>query len=359
MGHRPIALVGGATGMIGDPSGRTSERVLLTPEMVERNVLGLKEQLARFVSFEGANAALVLNNYDWIAPVSHLEWLRMVGKHFTVNYMIAKESVRRRLEDREHGISYTEFSYMLLQAYDFLHLYDHHGCRVQAGGTDQWGNITAGTDLIRKVRGGEAYGLTLPLLSTASGEKFGKSAGNAVWLDAARTSPYQFYQFWMQTDDRDVERYLKLFTDESAETIAAVCAEPPEKREAQKLLAARMTEAVHGAAGLAEAARASEILFGKEFAGLTEAELGSIFADVPSAALAAADLGTVKLSQALVAAGACKSKGEAVRLIASGGVYVNNRRVTTDAALGPEDLATRRTLVLRTGKKNYFLVHFD
>lgn len=358
MGHRPIALVGGATGMIGDPSGRSSERVLLTPEIVEQNVRGLREQLSRFVSFEGANAALVLNNYDWIAPMSHLDWLRAVGKHFTVNYMIAKESVRRRLEDREHGISYTEFSYMLLQAYDFLHLHDAHGCRVQAGGTDQWGNITAGTDLIRKVRGGEAYGLTLPLLSTASGEKFGKSAGNAVWLDAARTSPYQFYQFWMQTDDRDVERYLKLFTYESLEAIAAVSAEPAERREPQKLLAARMTEAVHGAAGLTEATRASEILFGKEFAQLSEAELGSIFADVPSTTLAPADLGTVKLSQALVAAGGCKSKGEAARLIASGGVYVNNRRVTADAALGPGDLATSRTVVLRTGKKSYFLVHF-
>ena len=231
----------------------------------------------------------MVNNAEWTAPVSYLDWLRDVGKYFTVNYMIAKESVRRRLEDREQGISYTEFSYMLLQANDFLQLFDAYGCTIQAGGSDQWGNITAGIDLVRKARSGaEVYGFTHPLLATASGEKFGKSAGNAVWLDARRTSPYQFYQFWVQSEDADVERYLKLFTFETVESIDAAAAahrEHPERREAQKLLAARMTEIVHGKEGLDEAVRASEALFGKELSGLSDEELSSIFADVPSKTL--------------------------------------------------------------------------
>src|SRR3984957_17910420 len=226
-GHRPIVLVGGATGMVGDPSGRSTERQLLTLETLAANVEAVRRQLSRFVSFEGPNAAMMANNADWTAPVSYLEWLRDVGKHFTVNYMMAKESVRRRLEDREHGISYTEFSYMLLQANDFLHLFDTHGCEMQAGGSDQWGNITAGIELIRKVRGAQAFGITFPLLATSSGEKFGKSAGNAVWLDPARTSPYQFYQYWIRTDDRDAERFLNLFTLLRHEEIAALIASPP------------------------------------------------------------------------------------------------------------------------------------
>ena len=196
-GHTPIVLVGGATGMIGDPSGRSDERQLLTPEMIAANVEAIRPQLSRFVSFEGSNAAIVVDNSDWTRPVSYLEWLRTVGKYFTVNYMAAKESVRRRLEDREQGISYTEFSYMLIQANDFLHLFDHYGCAIQAGGSDQWGNITAGIDLVRKARGAEVFAMTLPLLTTSGGEKFGKSAGNAIWLDPVRTTPYQFYQFWM------------------------------------------------------------------------------------------------------------------------------------------------------------------
>lgn len=232
-GHRPIVLVGGATGMVGDPSGRSTERQLLTLETLAANVEAVRRQLSRFVSFEGPNAAIMANNAEWTQPVSYLEWLRDVGKHFTVNYMMAKESVRRRLEDREQGISYTEFSYMLLQANDFLQLFDKHGCTIQAGGSDQWGNITAGIDLVRKARRAEVHGFTHPLLSTPGGEKFGKSAGNAVWLDAKQTSPYQFYQFWVQTEDSDVERYLKLFTFESLATIAdaaAAHAEHPERR---------------------------------------------------------------------------------------------------------------------------------
>ena len=362
-GHRPIVLVGGATGMVGDPSGRSSERQLLTIETLAANVEGVRRQLSRFVSFEGPNAAIMANNADWTQPVSYLEWLRDVGKHFTVNYMMAKESVRRRLEDREQGISYTEFSYMLLQANDFAQLFDLHGCTIQAGGSDQWGNITAGIDLVRKARRAEVYGFTHPLLSTAGGEKFGKSAGNAVWLDAKQTSPYQFYQFWVQTEDSDVERYLKFFTFESLEAIAHVAAAHaghPERREAQKLLAARMTEIVHGKEGLGEAMRASEALFGKPLAGLSDEELTSIFADVPSVAMERSALAAgLRLTQILVAAGACGSKGEANRLIQGGGVYLNNRRISADGPVTEADLASKSMLVLRTGKKSYYLVRFS
>ena len=361
-GHRPIVLVGGATGMIGDPSGRSSERQLLTPEMAAANVEAIRPQLSRFVSFEGPNAAIVVDNGDWTRPVSYLEWLRTVGKHFTVNYMSAKESVRRRLEDREQGISYTEFSYMLIQANDFRHLFDHYGCAIQAGGSDQWGNITAGIDLVRKTRGAEVYGMTLPLLSTAGGEKFGKSAGNAVWLDPRRTSPYQFYQFWVQTDDGDVERYLKLFSFETLETIAeamAAHAQKPERREAQKFLAARMTEMVHGKEALEEAVRASEALFSKELSGLSDEELQAVFSDVPSVTLERSALaGGLRLTQALVQAGACASRGEANRLVQGGGVYVNNRRMSADVPLSEVGLASKSMLVLRTGKKSYYLVRF-
>ncbi len=361
-GHRPIVLVGGATGMIGDPSGRSTERQLLTPEMIAANVDAIRPQLSRFVSFEGANAAIVVDNTEWTRPVSYLDWLRSVGKHFTVNYMAAKESVRRRLEDREQGISYTEFSYMLIQANDFRHLFATYGCSIQAGGSDQWGNITAGIDLIRKTQGGEAFGITLPLLSTSTGEKFGKSAGNAVWLDPNRTSPYQFYQFWMQTEDRDVERYLKLFSFESLEKIGEVCqahALHPERRGAQKFLAAHMTGLVHGQAAVEDAIRASDALFSKELSGLSDEELTAVFSDVPSITLPRASLSDgTRLAQILVQAGACASKGAANRLIQGGGVYLNNRRVSADAALTEADLASKSMLVLRTGKKDYYLVRF-
>lgn len=362
-GHRPIVLVGGATGMVGDPSGRSTERNLLDLDTLAANVEGVRRQLSRFVSFEGENAALLVNNAEWTAPISYLDWLRNVGKYFTVNYMIAKESVRRRLEDREQGISYTEFSYMLLQAHDFLQLFDAYGCTIQAGGSDQWGNITAGIDLVRKARGGaEVYGFTHPLLATASGEKFGKSAGNAVWLDANRTSPYQFYQFWMQVEDADVERFLKLFTFEPLDGIEEAMRahrERPERREAQKLLAARMTGIVHGKESLEEAQRASEALFSKELSGLSDEELRSIFADVPSKILERVTLDSgLRLSQLLVAAGACSSKGEANRLIQGGGVYLNNRRVNADQPVTAGDLASKSMLVLRTGKKSYYLVRF-
>ena len=359
-GHRPIVLVGGATGMIGDPSGRGTERQLLTVEDIKSNAAAVRDQLSRFVSFEGENAALMVDNHDWTSPVSYLEWLRTIGKHFTVNYMMAKESVRRRLEDRDQGISYTEFSYMLLQANDFLHLSDNHNCAIQAGGSDQWGNITAGTELIRKVRSREAFGITFPLLATSSGEKFGKSAGNAVWLDPKRTSPYQFYQFWIRTDDRDVERMLRLFTFLAMEEIEAVMskhAEAPEQRSAQKRLAEEMTQLVHGTEQLRAAMNASEALFGGELSGLSDADLIDIFADVPSFTVAADHLEAgMKIADVLVAAGAAKSKGEAQRLVQGGGVYINNKRIDGPMTLVQRrDLASESMFVVRVGKKSYYL----
>ncbi len=362
MGHKPIVLVGGATGMIGDPSGKVSERPLLTPETVALNVEAMRKQLGQFMSFEGPNAAVIVDNGDWIRPMGHIDWLRDVGKYFTVNYMLSKESVRRRLEDREHGISYTEFSYMLLQAYDFLHLFDQYACRVQAGGSDQWGNITAGIDLVRKARAAEVYGMTLPLLSTSSGEKFGKSEGNAIWLDRERTTPYRFYQFWVRTDDADVERYLKLFSFEDLEEIREICEahnKHPERREAQKLLAARITEVVHGKEGLRQAVRASEFLFGQEVSGLSDTDLSEVFADIPSLELARSSLTSgLRLNEALVRVGACPTKAEASRLIKSGGVYVNNQRALSEITLTEGNLASESMLVLRTGKRNYFLIRF-
>ena len=359
-GHRPIVLVGGATGMIGDPSGRGSERQLLSLEEIKSNAAAVRQQLSRFVSFEGENAALMVDNADWTSLISYLEWLRTVGKHFTINYMMAKESVRRRLEDREHGISYTEFSYMLLQANDFLHLSDHHNCSIQAGGSDQWGNITAGTELIRKVRAREAFGITFPLLATSAGEKFGKSAGNAVWLDAKRTSPYQFYQFWIRTDDRDVERMLRLFTFLEMDEIASVMTthmEAPEQRRAQKRLAEEMTRLVHGAGQLQAVANASEALFGGELSGLSDSDLTDIFADVPSFTVSASQLDSgMKIADVLVAAGAAKSKGEAQRLVQGGGVYINNKRTEgTQALVERRDLASESMFVVRVGKKSYYL----
>ena len=363
-GHRPIALVGGATGMIGDPSGRATERQLLTPDMVAANAGAIRRQLERFVSFEGENAASIVDNAEWTAPISHLEWLRTVGKHFTVNYMLAKESVRRRLEDREHGISYTEFSYMLLQANDFLHLFRSRNCRIQGGGSDQWGNITAGTDLIRKVCGEEAYGITFPLLSTSSGEKFGKSAGNAVWLDPQRTSPYQFYQFWMRTEDADVDRFLKLFTFLDLEETGAIMTEhqaAPERRAGQRRLASEVTRLVHGDEGLERARRASEVLFGSEIAGLSDRDLQDVFADVPSCVLERGRLEVgIRIPDLMVQCGAARSKGEATRLAQAGGVYLNNRRVEgAEAVVRPEHLASESTLVLRSGKKSYYLIRFQ
>ncbi|MHC5054563.1 MAG: tyrosine--tRNA ligase [Planctomycetota bacterium] len=365
-GHRVILVVGGATGMIGDPSGRSDERALQTPEEIERNVEGIRGQIARFVELEGASGgtpAKIVNNYDWTAPMSFIEWLRDVGKHFTVNYMLAKDSVKSRLGS-ESGISYTEFSYMTMQAYDFLHLHDAEGCTLQAGGSDQWGNITAGIDLVRKLRGKEVYGLTFPLVTTSSGEKFGKSAGNAVWLSPERTSPYVFYQYWINTDDRDVVKYLNYFTflsDDEIATLASGVEAEPHKRAAQRALAWEVTKTVHGEEAAERAKRASEMIFGGEIAGLTDAEIEEAFAEVPSVTLAAKDLEAgINIVELLSSSGLCKSKGVARKLVISGGAYLNNRRVTDHAmTVTREHLASEHELVLRSGKKTYRLVRLE
>ncbi|PLX45299.1 MAG: tyrosine--tRNA ligase [Deltaproteobacteria bacterium] len=362
-GHTPIALVGGATGMVGDPSGKSEERNLLTAEQVTANVAGIRKQLSHFLDFEGENPALLLDNHDWIGPMSFIDWLRDVGKYFNLNIMLGKESVKARLAS-DAGLSYTEFSYQTMQAYDFLHLFDHHGCTIQGGGSDQWGNITAGIELIRKARGKSAYGLTSPLITTAKGEKFGKSAGNAIWLDPKRTSPYKYYQYWINTDDRDVERYLKFFTFLPIEEIGEIMRaheEAPGRREAQRRLAMESTTLVHGEEGLEKALRASKVLFGGEISGMSDADLSEIFADVPSIEMERARLADgIGLIDLLHEAGTCKSKGEARRDITGGGIYINNeRQVDIERLVKEEDLATETIMVLRKGKKNYRMVRFS
>lgn len=363
-GHKPIALVGGATGMIGDPSGRGSERELLTGDMVARNAECIRAQLEQFLDFEGDSAAVMVNNLDWIGSFSYIEWLREVGKHFSVNAMIAKESVKRRLEDREQGISYTEFSYQLLQAYDFKHLFDTQGCLMQCGGSDQWGNITAGIDLVRRFHRQEALGLTFPLVTTSSGEKFGKSAGNAVWLDARRTSPYQFYQYWIQSDDRDVAKLLNFFTflhPDDVKEIVKEHEEAPHQRLAQQRLAEEVTRTVHGQEALEKALKASKVLFGGSLEGLNDAELLEIFNDVPSTAVPMARLSEgINLIDLMAESGLSKSKGEARRMVKGGGAYVNNQGVSgIDAVLTRDNLASESVIILRSGKKNYHLIRFE
>ncbi len=361
LGHRPIALAGGGTGRIGDPSGRDDERQLQDEATIATNLAGIREQLGRFLDLATPDRGLLVDNHTWLAELDFVGFLRDVGKHFSVNQMIARESVKRRLESREQGISFTEFSYQLLQAYDFAHLYTTEGCVLQGGGSDQWGNITAGTDLIRRMHDGQAHGLVWPLLTTASGAKFGKSAGNAVWLDAGQTSPYAYYQYWINAADDDVERFLALFTFLSMEEIGQVMAahaEAPFKREAQRRLAEEATRICHGEEGLAEAVRATEVLFGKEpFSGLSDAVLAEAFAAAPSVELPATALADgLTVADLMVAAEAATSAGEARRLVDGGGVRINNV-VVGDATrpLEPADMATDTTLVLRVGKKRYFL----
>jgi tyrosyl-tRNA synthetase len=358
-GHTPLAIVGGGTGMIGDPSGKSQERVLLSLEQVEANVAGIRPQLERFLDFgPGSNRARIVNNADWLGPVSLLEFLRDAGKHFTVNYLLQKESVSRRL-DSEEGISFTEFSYVLLQAYDFLQLFDRFGCTLQLGGSDQWGNITAGIDLIRRVRAAKAHGLVWPLMKTASGTKFGKTEEGTVWLDPARTSPFRFYQFWLNADDRDVVDYLKLFTFRPADEInelAASVERAPEKREAQRVLARDVTSLVHGREQTERSERASAVLFSGD---ITQANLDDalmVFEDAPSTELQWPDEGLTVI-QALVTTGLVPSKSEAMRLIKSGGVYVNNQRVADErAVLRRSDAIGGRLFILRKGQRQNHLV---
>jgi tyrosyl-tRNA synthetase len=318
--------------------------------------------LAHFLDFEiKTNPARVMNNADWLLSLNLVDFLRDVGKHFTVNYMITKDSVRTRL-DREDGISFTEFSYMLLQSYDFLHLHDVAGCKLQTGGSDQWGNITAGVELTRRMRGDAVYGLVYPLITKADGTKFGKTESGSVWLSAARTSPYRFYQFWLNTADKDVIPYLKFFTwrteAEIAELAAAVT-EHPEQREAQRVLARDMTALVHEATALAKAEQAAQALFGGDISGLSGAEIADIFAEVPSSQMPRQSLsdGTVTILDLLVSSEVAKSKGEARRAIAEGGIYLNNQRISDPAqAISSQDILDGQFLILRKGKKSYHLV---
>jgi tyrosyl-tRNA synthetase len=364
-GHRPIALVGGATGMIGDPSGKSEERNLLSPDVLRANVAMIERQLQRFLDFgPGAHAALLVNNYDWMGRFGYLEFLRDVGKHFPVNVMLAKDSVKNRLERTDGGLSYTEFSYMLLQAYDFVHLHQHYSCEIQVGGSDQWGNITAGIDLARRLGGAQLYGMTCPLLTKSDGTKMGKTESGALWLAADRTSPYRFYQYWINLADADVGGCLRFFTDLEQEEILALQTRhgaDPSRREAQRRLATELTRLVHGQQGLTVAQRATEVFFGAEIRDLSDAQLGEVFADVPSKELPRERLlgEGIPLVDALVETGLAKSKGDARRVVSQGGAYVNNRRVDRmDARLGLDDLAGESMIVLRCGKKNYALVRF-
>ncbi len=358
-GHTPIAIVGGGTGMIGDPSGKSQERVLLSREQIETNVAGIRSQLERFLDFDTArSAARIVDNAEWLGAVDVLSFLRDVGKHFTVNYMLQKESVSRRLESEE-GISYTEFSYLVLQAYDFVQLFDRYGCALQMGGSDQWGNITAGIELIRKLRGKRAHGLVWPLMKTASGVKFGKTEAGAVWLDPERTSPFHFYQFWLNTDDVDVVRYLKCFTflpRETIESLARVAAEMPERREAQRALAREVTALVHGSDQVGRAERAAAVLFDERVTDADVSDVLTVFADAPSTELTLPKEG-MPLVEMLATVKLAGSRSEATRLVKSGGVYVNNVRATDERArLTASDAIGGQVILLRKGRKDQHVV---
>jgi tyrosyl-tRNA synthetase len=375
-GHRPIAIIGGATGRIGDPSGKSTERTMLSDETVAHNLLGIERQLravlARAVEMHpetiGADVAraddwepMLMDNYDWFSQWSYIDFLREVGRYFRVNAMLEKDSVRSRLEEREQGISYTEFSYMLLQGFDFLHLREQHACKLQIGGADQWGNITAGTDLIRRRSNHDAFGLTMPLLMSADGKKFGKTEQGAVWLDADKTSPYSFYQYWIQRPDEDAVMLLKTFTFLPQEEIERVADDLANKRnpgQAQAKLAWEVTALVHGAPEADRARQASQMLFGGRIEGLSDAELSSVFSEVPASELARARFEGegVSLLELLVEVKLCPSKGEARRLVEQGGGYVNNERADVQRKVTVADCVGSRTIVLRAGKKSYHLL---
>ena len=363
--HRPIAVVGGGTGLIGDPSGKTVERQLLSAEQLDANVAGIRAQLERFLDFESTTApARLVNNGDWLTKLGAIAFMRDVGKHFSINAMLAKESVKRRIE-AEEGITFTEFSYSLLQAYDFLELFDRYHCTLQMGGSDQWGNITAGMDLIRRVRGAKAHGLVMPLITTASGTKFGKTETGTIWLDPARTSPFRFYQYWLNVDDHDAVRFLKFFTfldRDVIEDIRTAHDAAPQERLAQRTLGREVTALVHGAEHVERAERASEVLFGGDLMALPADDVLAVFDDVPSSLVARAALdGTgVAAVELIAASGLAASKGEAARLIRGGGIYVNNRRLGDERArLRVEDAIEGRLFILRKGAKQNHVVRVD
>lgn len=366
-GHRPIALAGGGTGFIGDPGGKSEERSLLTAETLHENLHHMRNQLGRFLDFgprAGDAQARLVNNGDWLTELRLIEFLRDVGKHFTVNQMVSKDSVRSRLDRDGQGISFTEFSYMLLQAYDFLHLFDRYDCTLQLGGREQWGNITMGIDLVRKVRHAEVWGLTTPLVLKADGTKFGKSESGTVWLDARKTSPYQLYQFLIRTEDAVVGAYLRYFTFLSHDEIRSLdqeTADHPERREGQRQLARQVCILVHGEEETTRAERAAAALFGEEVADLDEPSVLDVFADAPSTQLPRTRLDSDGLSlvDLLMETGMVPSRGRARTTIEQGGAYVNNRRESdVTRALAADDLVAGRYLVLRRGRKDYHLVSF-
>lgn len=365
-GHKPLALVGGATGRIGDPSGKSQERKLQSLEQIQANVDGIKSQMEQMLDFDSGqfSAAVVVNNYDWISQFSYIDFLRDVGKNFPVNVMMSKDSIRNRLENPDVGISYTEFSYMLLQAYDFVHLYKSMGCELQVGGSDQWGNVTAGIDLARRMHGAELFGLTCPLLTKTDGSKMGKTESGAIWLDSKKTSPYQFYQYWINVADEDAGKCLRFLTELPHEEIEALDRsreEEPHLRSSQKRLAEAVTELIHGTSGLAKAQQATRIFFGEAIENVDAHELIEIFADVPSNRIAKTELSEgIGILDALVKAGLCKSKGEARRSLAQGGININNIRVESeDRSLTGEDLVGGSVIVLRLGRKRYALLRVD
>jgi tyrosyl-tRNA synthetase len=364
-GHRPIALVGGGTGMIGDPSGRSSERTLQTLETIAENAEAIRLQLANFLDFEGPNAAKLVNNADWLTKLSLLDFLRDTGKHFSINYMLAKDSVKSRLET---GLSFTEFSYMLLQAHDFLALHQREGVTLQIGGSDQWGNITAGLELIRRTTGGDANALTFPLITNADGSKFGKSTGGgSVWLDPARTSPYKFYQFWIGADDRDVSRYLRFFTLFDRETVEALdqsVRTTPERREAQRALATEVTTRVHGAEAARVAQEVSALLFEKaDPQQLSDAALEALRLEIPFAAYSAPADGPalsegIDVYECLTALGVAASRGAAKRLLEQGGVSINGTKLSAaDRLIAADRLLRGRHLLLKKGAREFGLIH--
>ncbi|TYA70038.1 tyrosine--tRNA ligase [Seonamhaeicola marinus] len=367
-GHKPVALVGGATGMIGDPSGKSNERNLLDEKTLRHNQDSIKKQLAHFLDFESEadNAAVLVNNYDWMKAFSFLEFIRDVGKHITVNYMMAKDSVKNRISsESSEGMSFTEFTYQLVQGYDFLHLYKENNCTLQMGGSDQWGNITTGTELIRRIAGGKGYAITCPLITKSDGSKFGKSEGGNVWLDAKRTSPYKFYQYWLNSSDDDAEKYIKIFTFLTEEEINALIEEhkeAPHARVLQKRLAEEITKLVHSEAELENAIKASNILFGKstneDLKQLDEQTFLDVFDGIPQAEVSSSDLETgLDMIGALAAkTNFLKSNGEARRALKENSISVNKQKVKEDYIITEKDLINEKFLLLQRGRRNYFLI---
>ena len=358
-GHKVIALVGGATGLIGDPSGKSAERNMLTVEQVAENKKGIRENLSRILDFDGPNPAVMVDNYDWYSGTSAIEFLRDIAINFRVPQMLAKESVKKRLEASEGALTFTEFSYQILQGNDFLHLFDSYGCTLEVGGADQWGNITAGTDLVHRMRGKTAFGLTFPLLLDSTGRKFGKSEGNALFLDASMTSEYDWYQYFLRAADADVIRYLKVFSMRSLDEIAELEAQMkanPEARIPQKALAEELTRLVHGEEGLKKALGATQTLFGGDVTGRSAAELETIFKDVKSAEMPKAEVVGRSVWAVAAAAGMFKSNGEARRMAAQGGLSLNGAKVDDRRVFDEADLIDGRVAILRQGKKNNFLI---